>query len=661
MANQDLVRYVNEQRSAGVPDDQIRGTLESVGWAKQDVADAVAEAGPTAAAPAPDGLAQELRFLRQQLNEISNRLSRLEGGVGGTASYSKPYASGAVSVQPVAAAQKPQTPKESVESKITGLWFAGVGVVALLFGVGFFLKYAFENGWIGETGRVAMGIAGGIILLAVGDVLSRREKYRRYSFFLSGGGLALLYLSTFAAFQYYHLISQAAAFVFLICVTIAGTVLGVKSESRVLTAMTLLGGFLTPFLVSTGVDNQAALMSYILLLDAGFLAVSYFKRWMSVYLITFLGTYAVFYSWYGAYYEEAKNLGPTILFLTLFHLVFLAAPFFRSVFRRMVSDNKEVVSTVINASFYFATAYMMLNAHYHDFMGFFFAAWAGIYLLLAIAVRRNNETDKTGIFSLAGAGLVLATLAVPIQLSAEWITVAWAIEALVLTWIGFQLKSRYIRAFADAVGIVTVLRLLFFGLGVPGRPEDFQPVLNERFFTWAIAIIVFFMISYLYRVRKDETDENERSMAAVFGIAANLLAVIAISNESVAYFDKRIDALTVSSAKQYPVNGGFAYSYGQDTEGISSLRNQKNLSLSIIWGLYSGLLMIAGILGRSRYARVLSMMGFAIVILKVFLVDSSSLSDLYRIISFMALGVILLVVSFLFYKYKEKIKQFILA
>ncbi len=71
--------------------------------------------------------------------------------------------------------------------------------------------------------------------------------------------------------------------------------------------------------------------------------------------------------------------------------------------------------------------------------------------------------------------------------------------------------------------------------------------------------------------------------------------------------------------------------------------------------------MVVGIVWRFRSARILAIAGFAIVVFKVFLYDVVGLSDIYRILSFITLGVILLVISFLFYKYKDEIKEFILA
>ena len=102
-----------------------------------------------------------------------------------------------------------------------GNWLARIGVLAVVIGVAFFLKLAFDNQWIGEAGRVALGVTGGIGLLIAGELLHRR--YPIYAQALLGGGIAILYVSIFAAFSFYGLLDiyPAAGLLFLFSVTAA--------------------------------------------------------------------------------------------------------------------------------------------------------------------------------------------------------------------------------------------------------------------------------------------------------------------------------------------------------------------------------------------------------------------------------------------------------
>ena len=83
--------------------------------------------------------------------------------------------------------------------------------------------------------------------------------------------------------------------------------------------------------------------------------------------------------------------------------------------------------------------------------------------------------------------------------------------------------------------------------------------------------------------------------------------------------------------------------------------NFRQMSLSIVWLIYSIILMVIGFWKRSRGVRIVSFVLFAVTILKIFIYDLSFLQTLYRIFSFIGLGIILLSVSYLFQRYKELI------
>ena len=119
----------------------------------------------------------------------------------------------------VAPTPPPSPPSSSLsaydlESLIGRRWIGWIAVLLILFATAFFLKYAFDNRWIGEVGRVAIGIAAGVVMTSLGFKYFQR-RWRIFSQILTGGGVVLLYLSTYAAFGYYHLVPQKAAFVFM--------------------------------------------------------------------------------------------------------------------------------------------------------------------------------------------------------------------------------------------------------------------------------------------------------------------------------------------------------------------------------------------------------------------------------------------------------------
>ena len=194
------------------------------------------------------------------------------------------------------AGASPEGKRRDLETVIAGSWFTWIGIIAVTFGVAFFLKFAFDKQWVGPTARVSLSALLGIALLYVGERLRRRE-LRSYAYVISGGGLLILYLADFAAFSLYHIIGHTLALLLMAGVTTTAVVLSVRLNALPVAILGLVGGFLTPVLLSTGVDNEVGLFTYVALLDAGVLAVAYFKRWRSLDFMSFAGTVAITLGW----------------------------------------------------------------------------------------------------------------------------------------------------------------------------------------------------------------------------------------------------------------------------------------------------------------------------------------------------------------------------
>ena len=124
-----------------------------------------------------------------------------------------------------------------------------IGALALIIGVGFFLKYAFDNNWITETMRVVIGIVTGFLLLFGGHHFQKKD-YKIFSQGLSGAGIAILYLAVYSAFNFYHLVPQITAMLMMSAVTAITFWQAFKYDSQIIALFGWLGGFLTPFLLS---------------------------------------------------------------------------------------------------------------------------------------------------------------------------------------------------------------------------------------------------------------------------------------------------------------------------------------------------------------------------------------------------------------------------
>ncbi len=201
--------------------------------------------------------------------------------------------------------------------------FAWIGGFVLFLGLVFFLKLAFEKQWISPEVQVAFEYVLGAGLLVAGIWLHRRQ-YAVTGQTLCATAVLALYAVTFASHSYYRLLGIAPCFAVMVLVTAAAFLLAVRLDAQVVAILGLLGGFLTPVLLSTGRDNAVGLFSYIALLDAGLIAVVRHKRWNYLALLAAVGTVLIQIAWVATFFAVSKVAIALSVFLG-FEALFLVA------------------------------------------------------------------------------------------------------------------------------------------------------------------------------------------------------------------------------------------------------------------------------------------------------------------------------------------------
>jgi uncharacterized membrane protein len=223
-------------------------------------------------------------------------------------------------VAAVATTPRPAS-RATLETRIGSRWLLYVGVIAIVVGVSYFEKLAIDNHWIGETARVLQGAVVGLLLVA-GGLQFVRKGYRMYGQIVSGCGIAILYVSTYAAFNFYHLISQPVAFGFMSAVTTMAAWLADRQRSQGLALVAVGGGFATPFLLPASTDAEASLFGYDAFLIAGTMFLSRRRDWPTLNVVSYGFTVLTFFAWAAQFYSSSKYL-TTELFLTTFCAMFL--------------------------------------------------------------------------------------------------------------------------------------------------------------------------------------------------------------------------------------------------------------------------------------------------------------------------------------------------
>lgn len=520
----------------------------------------------------------------------------------------------------------PALSADQIESIIGRRWVGWIAISLILFATAFFLKYAFDNRWIGEVGRVAIGITFGIAFSIAGFRYHRRG-WRIFSQILTAGGIILLYLSTYGAFGYYHLVGQKTAFVYLVILIAEAAALALIYNAPAIAIMALIGGFLTPLLLDSGRDQYRSFFAYLVALDIGALAL--LKHWRGLSSVAYFGTQLLFWIWYNDNYHHQKRAA-VLVFQTALFLIFLVSHLGRDFIRREPATNEDVLLLVVNPFVFFFTAYNLLNPTHHDWMGVFAIGMALLYASAAKILLKRLDTSRREVLLFIAIALTFLTIAIPIQLSSNWITIAWAVEGLAILWAALELRSVRLRAHAFALFTLAFFKLLFWDTPY-GHRLPFTPIFN-RYFLSSIAVIACFLGAiYLFEKARKRNLIESQALRFVIGLAAAFAFWWVISVETYTFFTAR------ALVERDPDERDHQLWLGQ-------------MALSVVWALYAAALAAVGFIRRAGPIRWVSLVLFALTVIKAMLVDIAELQQLYRIIVFFVLGILLLLVAWAYHR-----------
>jgi len=617
----------------------------------------------------------------------------------------------AAPMQPHAAVS--DRPRE-FETQVGLTWISRIGAVTLIFCVAFIFKYAIDNQWIGETGRIVLGILAGLACIGAGDYIWRRGQ-QTYAQAISGLGIAILYLSFYASFAFYHLLPQTVPFALMTITTALSGALALRYDAPAIAALGLTGGYLTPVLLSTGEDRPAIFFSYIFLLDLGALALMRARQWLKFEYLAFAATLVLYAAWIGTHFTPEKQavasvfallfyslfllaghpaialasqvlvtaalaviwdakplpylatttavaaaglvladarkravlapvalaaywtlyvvwyhsfsgtipLGTLLTFLTVAFLLFFAWPPWRVLARKAELRTPEFLVLALNAVAYYAAAYNLLVTDNRAYLGLFTVALAGLYLAMSMELWRHlppDTRDSRPVLLSLGVALTLITLAAPIQFTGYRITIGWAVEAAALTWIGKRARSERLVIAALCVFGLVLVRLWAIDSWIYVR-SDYRALWNGRFITFLIAAAAL--------------------CASAYWIGAGARAVATyVAGHVVLMWGLMLEVM----------------GWAERTAAPQNLANLESTSISILMAVYALVLVGAGVVTRTLINRILGLALIGLVVAKLYLYDVWLLVRVYRIAAFAALGGLLLITSYLYSHYREKIE-----
>jgi len=512
-------------------------------------------------------------------------------------------------------------------------WLLIVGIIITVLAVGYFLKYSFDRNWVGPAGRVALAYAAGLAAIGLGEWL-RRRAFRVFGLYLIGGGIAVLYFAGYAAFQIYSLIDQPIAFGLMVLVTFSAGLMSVFYDTKWLAVLAIIGGFITPVVLSTGTDNQIALMTYMLILNGGILAIAAFKQWQLLNYLGLFCTWLLFSAWYIEHYEAAK-FWITTTYLNAFFLTYALVPFAFYFVRNTTVSVTGFAITIPNAAIAFGISYEMIGRRFDtESVTFLALAYAAVYFAMAAFLRLKRRQSKDAFVMLFAMGMLFLLISVPLHFSKHWITVFWCAEGLVLLWAALRLDDSRLRGGALIILLVATAKLLLHDYVHHFKLDVSEMVLtggyfvlaSERWITVAAVTAALCAAARLLKVAGLTSNDWRTNLAGFFYGAFAVMLFIALNVEVAGYFHE-------------------------------AAARARFASISVLWAVYASVLMVLGFAKNFAILRRVAIALFGATVIKVFLRDMADVDTPFRILSFLVLGLLLVSVSYLYHRYAARILQ----
>lgn len=436
---------------------------------------------------------------------------------------------------------KPQTLEDHwarFEETAGRKWLSWGGILVFFISVALFLKHAFDNNWINPnpTAQIISACCVGLIML-LGGLFYARGKYIPFGQSLVGGGLMILYAALFCAYSPHVyktpvIASPTTAFALMCVITAIGITIAVILDAQVIAALATIGGFLTPVLVSTGIDSRDILFSYLLLLDLGILAASIFRRWRFMDVTGFVATSLLYVIWFQKFYVPSMKT-PAMLWLGAFYTVFLIVPFIYNFVHKQIIEVERFVLSNANAASSFAMSWFILEKN-QQHLSWAALSMAVIYTIMALIANKRITEDRLSKLALTVVAMAFAVIFVPLQFTGDIIAILWAVMACVGGFMGMKFLYRPMQVGAFTILVLALARMIIKNLPL-GSVADETIFLNSAFLIPLFIAAGGFVFAFIIQFTKDKDDISILGMELVVKLASGL-TLVAITGMEIARF-----------------------------------------------------------------------------------------------------------------------------
>lgn len=422
--------------------------------------------------------------------------------------------------------------KSNLEKLIGENLFSKIGILALIIGIGFFVKYAIDNNWINETGRTILGLSIGFAVWFLAYRL--RKNYHSFSSVLAGGGFAICFVTLTIAHQYYNLLSWSVTFSSLIALSIILTFMALKENRRELAIIAVLGCYVAPFLIITSNDSIITLLSYVALLSILQFIISLKRKWWELPMIcTILSWVIVGISVFRPVSDSAPLwfIAFISLFFTLFSFPITAC-----------QDNKRSAMFFLNllvmilnpfAYIILALAYIGNLLPFSLFKGFFPMYVAIVNVAIWWHLSRQT-TDSLPADTAKWLAIIFAGMFMPIQFSSlSFIILGFAVYALLLMISFLKTGRKYLMNTSILISAIAIAWIIF---------EFSFELTNTTLLLLGIIFSLMALLSFFFSSRFHAYKKNfsRRFFGVMINVGAAFLSC-AIYNYSELYFPSLLD------------------------------------------------------------------------------------------------------------------------
>ncbi|PCH69296.1 MAG: hypothetical protein COC06_07780 [Bacteroidales bacterium] len=368
----------------------------------------------------------------------------------------------AIAATPPKAKKAPKAPKakSDIEKFIGENLINKIGIAITIIGVAIGAKYSIDNDLISPLTRIILAYLTGIGLLGFGIKLKR--KYESFSAVLVSGAIAILYFITFMAYDFYGLFPQVIAFILMLILTVFTIIAAINYNKQVIAHIGLVGAYAVPFLLSDGSGKVVVLFTYMTIINLGILIIAFKKYWKELHYTSFSLTWLIFYSWFSDKYETSEHLVIGSIFLIVFFAIFYLLFLAYKLVRKEKFNKGNSLLLISNSFIFFGLGYSILSLHDtgEHLLGLFTLINAIIHSIVSIIIYKQKLADKNIFYLISGLVLIFITIAFPIQLDGNWVTLLWVSEAALLFWIGRTKKVSIYEAMSYPLMVLAFFSIL---------------------------------------------------------------------------------------------------------------------------------------------------------------------------------------------------------